>query len=453
MDIKGIVEGYTEELIAKTRELVSYHSVMGDASKQYPFGKCVADCLDRALEMCDEYGFETKNLDNYIGYAEIGKGDKLIGVLGHLDIVPLGEGWTHDPLAGEIVDGVMYGRGTSDDKGPVAAAMVALKIVKDLRPDLNKRIRLIMGCNEEKGSRCLKYYVSKEGHIDYGFTPDGPFPGCHGEKGHIHLRITAPTKLRKIQAGVAVNVVPNGCDCVVERGSFDAVKLDAYLKEQGITYTLTDMEDGLVALHVNGVAAHASLPELGKNAVSYLLVALHEAGFEDVFVDFYASKIGLSTNGELMGCYCKDEFGELTFNVGVIDMLEEGIVSALVDIRYPIRLNSTYVCDLIQKCEVSNGVKVEITNRNEPLFFEPTSPLVTMLKEAYQEVTGDMSEPVTMGGGTYARGINNCIAFGGEFPGIDVHMHDADEFIRIDHLVMQCEIYVHALLKLLDYEG
>lgn len=453
MDCKGLVEQYKEELISKTRELVSYESVMGETSKTYPFGKTVADCLDRALEMCQEYGFETKNLDNYIGYAEIGSGEKLIGVLGHLDVVPLGDGWTHDPLGGEIVDGVMYGRGTSDDKGPVVAAMVALKIVKELRPNLNKRIRLIMGCNEEKGSRCLKYYVEKEGHIDYGFTPDGPFPGCHGEKGHVNLKFTSATTIRKIQAGVALNVVPNACTCEVKKGSYDEAKLDAYLKQHEISYTVTDLNDGYVRLVVNGVAAHASMPELGKNAISYTLMALYNAGYEDSFVRFYANKIGLSTDGSLMGCACHDEFGALTFNVGLIDMLEEGVVYGQVDIRYPIRLNSTYVCDLIQKGNVDGGANVQITNRNEPLFFEPTSPLVTMLKEAYQEVTGDLQEPITMGGGTYARGINNCIAFGGEFPGIDVHMHDADEFIRIDHLLLQTEIYVHALLKLLDYEG
>lgn len=453
MDIRKMVEGYKDELIAKTFELCSYESVMGEASKQYPFGKVVADCLDRALGMCQEYGFETKNLDNYIGYAEIGQGEKLIGVLGHLDVVPLGKGWTHNPLGGDIVDGVMYGRGTSDDKGPVVASMVALKIVKELRPNLNKRIRLIMGCNEEKGSRCLKYYVEKEGHINYGFTPDGPFPGCHGEKGHVNLKYTSATTIRKIQAGVAINVVPNECICEVKKDSFDELKWKAYLDKHGIAYTWNELEDGYVALNVKGVAAHASMPELGKNAISYTLMALHEAGFEDTFVDFYAQKIGLTTDGSLMGCACHDEYGALTFNVGIIDMLEAGVVYGQIDIRYPIRLNSTYVCELIQKGNIGTKVSVEITSRNEPLFFEPTSPLVTMLKEAYQEVTGDKSEPVTMGGGTYARGINNCIAFGGEFPGIDVHMHDADEFIRIDHLLLQTEIYVHALLKLVDYEG
>ena len=454
MNIREIVESYKDEIIEKTRELVSYESVQRPSEKNYPFGKPVADCLHTALAMCDEYGFKTVNLDNYIGYAEIGEGQKLIGVLGHLDIVPLGTGWTHDPLGGEIVDGVMYGRGTSDDKGPVVCAMVALKIVKELRPELNKRIRLIMGCNEETGSRCLKYYVDKEGHIDYGFTPDGPFPGCFGEKGHLRLKIEGKTKLVRLAAGVAANVVPNCCEFEVEKDSFDETKFAEYLASQDIKFEQSVNEvNGNWIYKVFGVAAHASLPELGKNAISYAMMALETAGFVDELVHFYASCIGLTTDGSLFGCACKDEYGALTFNVGIADTYEPGTVYFIVDSRFPVSMKSSKVCDLVVTGEVNSNVRVEILHRSEPLFFEPTSPLVTMLKDAYQEVTGSNDEPVTMGGGTYAQGIHNCIAFGGEFPGIDVHMHDADEFIRVDHMLLQTEIYVNALLKLLDYEG
>lgn len=453
MNIHDIVEGYKDELISKTRELVRFESVQGPSEKNYPFGKTVAECLQSALAMCEGYGFKTVNLDNYVGYAEIGSGDKLIGVLGHLDVVPLGTGWTHDPLGGEIVDGVMYGRGTSDDKGPVVCAMVALKIVNELRPNLNKRIRLIMGCNEETGSRCLKHYVDKEGHIDYGFTPDGPFPGCFGEKGHIRVKITGNTSIIRMSAGVAANVVPNLCEFEVKNNTFNEEQFAAYLNENSIAFEKVEnvVNDNWI-YRVHGVAAHASLPELGKNAISYTMMALNAAGFDDELVRYYCKHIGLTTDGSLFGCACHDEYGALTFNVGLADTYEPGIIYFVVDSRFPVSMKSSKVCDMITTGEVNSCVHVEVVYRSEPLFFEPTSPLVTMLKEAYQEVTGSNDEPVTMGGGTYAQGIHNCIAFGGEFPGIDVHMHDADEFIRIDHMLLQTEIYVQALLKLLDYQ-
>ena len=454
MNVRDIVASYKDELISKTRELISYESVQGAPEKNYPFGKVVADCLHSALGMCEEYGFKCVNLDNYVGYGEIGSGEKLIGVLGHLDIVPLGQGWTHDPLGGEIVDGKMYGRGTSDDKGPVVCSMVAMKIVNELRPNLNKRIRLIMGCNEETGSRCLRHYVEKEGHMDYGFTPDGPFPGCFGEKGHLRIKVTCNTDLVRVSAGVAANVVPNLCEFEMKEITFDEDKFASYLNGHGLSYDKHISEsNGNVIISVHGVAAHASLPEYGKNAISYGMMALGEAGYEDEMVKFYNSCIGLTTDGSLFGCACSDEYGALTFSVGLATTIEKGVVVFTIDSRFPVSMKSGKVCDLIPTGKINSNVTVEIAGRGEPLFYEPTSPLVTMLKEAYQEVMGTNDEPITMGGGTYAKGINNCIAFGGEFPGIDNHLHDADEFITIEHMLLQTEIYVNALLKLVDYEG
>ena len=452
MDIKEMVRGYQDEMITNIRRLVKYESVQGNAEENYPFGKTVADCLHEALQICEENGFETKNLDNYCGYAQCGEGDKLIGVIGHLDVVPLGNGWKHDPLGGEIEDGIMYGRGTSDDKGPVICALTAMKIVRELRPNMKKRIRLVMGCNEETGSRCLKHYVEKEGHIDYGFTPDGSFPGVFGEKGHMSLRISSSTNIKRMEAGVAPNVVPNLCEFEIDQDAFDYSKFEAYINENGLSSEKTVNEHNNWLIRVHGVAAHASLPELGKNAVSYTMMALKAANFEDDLVRFYTTKIGLTTDGSLFGCACHDEYGALTFNVGLARTIEENHVTFVVDCRFPVTMKSAQVCDLVATGEMMHGSYVEVVSRGEPLFFDPNSDLVKMLVSSYQEVTGSKDGAITMGGGTYAKGIHNCIAFGAEFPGVDVHMHDADELLRIEDMLKTTEIYVHALLKLVDYE-
>ncbi len=452
--IKEMVESRKEEIISRIRTLVSYESVQAAANNNHPFGDVVAACLDEALKMCEADGFKTTNLDYYCGFAEIGEGEKLIGMLGHLDVVPLGSGWTHDPLGGEIVDGTMFGRGVIDDKGPVVCAMTALKIVKELRPNINKRIRLIMGCNEETGSRCLAHYVEKEGHIDYGFTPDGSFPGVFGEKGHLSLKVSAKTNIVFLKAGVAGNVVPNHAEAEVVKGSYDAAKLDAYFKANNIKYEVKVNErNGNDLIEVTGVAAHASMPELGRNALSYLMMALHEAGYDDDFVRFYVSHVGLTTDGSLMGIACHDEYGALTFNVGIADTVVPNEVFFLVDCRFPVSMKSAKVVEPLEIGSVAPDISVEVTRRSEPLFYERHSDLVEMLHSSYKEVTGKDDEPLTMGGGTYAQGIRNCIAFGAEFPGWDYHMHDADEFVPVDQLLLQTEIYVNALLKLIDYEG
>lgn len=448
--IKQMASSFKNEIVEKITKLVSYNSVMGEATEAYPFGKVVADCLEDALGMCEAYGFETKNLDNYAGYAQIGSGDQLIGILGHLDVVPAGEGWTSDPFHAQIRDGKLYGRGTTDDKGAVICAMVAMNLVKQLRPQLNKRIRLIMGCNEENGSNCLKHYVEKEGHVDYGFTPDGNFPGIHGEKGMVHARFSAPTQqIISIKGGVASNVVPNRVEILLKHDSFDQGKFEEYAKQNKLTYSITNKDMG-VLLIVQGVASHASLPHLGVNAVSHAMVGLQYAGIQDQFVEFYARKIGMSYHGDHLGIHLKDEFGVLTFNIGVIAKEGEEI-SATIDIRFPIRLHVEDIVKPMSAAFENEAAKLTIESTHEPLFFEADSPLVSMLSSAYYEVTGDTEHKVeTIGGGTYAKGIKNTIAFGCEFPNEDCHIHDADEFVVIDNLIRQVEIYTVALLKLLD---
>ncbi|MEG0076296.1 dipeptidase PepV [Anaerorhabdus sp.] len=450
MDVRGRVENHLDEILTHLKTLVSYDSTMGASEEGYPFGKVPAACLNKALEIADSYGFKTVNLDNYIGYAEMGEGKDLIGILAHLDVVPAGEGWNTDPFDMVIKDGKAYGRGTTDDKGAVVASMIAMQIVKELNVPLTKRVRLIMGTNEENGSKCLEHYVEKEGHIDMGFTPDGCFPGVHGEKGMVGGQFhSKETKIHDIQGGVASNVVCNKCTITIDKNSFSTKVLEDYFNDNDIEYSFKD-ENDTITIEAHGVAAHASTPSLGKNAISHLLVGLKKAGYQDAFVDFYNDRIGLTTDGSLMGAKCSDEYGELTFNVGVIG-LKEGKISGTIDIRFPVTMTVKQILEKMTPNLETEGGYVEITKTHEPLYFPIDSPLVTKLLEAYQEVTGDMeSIPLTMGGGTYAKGINNCIAFGCEMQDVDNHIHDANEFISIEALVVQTEIYVNAIIKLMN---
>lgn len=450
MDIKEYVESYKEQLFSNLAKLVSYNSVKGEQSDEYPFGKVVADCLAEALKMCEGYDFETTNLDNYCGYAQIGEGEQLIGILGHLDIVPAGEGWDSDPFKMVEKDGKLYGRGVSDDKGAVVASMIAMKIIKDMNIPLNKRIRLIMGCNEETGSLCLKHYVECEGHIDMGFTPDGEFPGVHGEKGMVGAIFKSKnTNIIDIKGGVAGNVVCNRCVVSVAKNSFSKRALDEYFNNNDIEYSIEETDD-VVTIDVKGVAAHASTPSLGVNAISYALCGLKASGYQDSFVEFYCNHIGLETDGNMLGCKCSDEYGELTLNNGIIKM-EDGQITGTIDIRFPVTMSVKQIVSLMSdNLEDENGV-IEIVRKGEPLFYPIDSPLVSKLLSAYQEVTNDYETmPMTMGGGTYAKGIHNCIAFGCAFLGEDNHIHDANEHLAVDSFLKQVEIYVTAIMKLLE---
>lgn len=450
MNVKERVLAYKDEMIETLAKLVSYNSELDTSDPAYPFGKTNADCLNAALEICAANGMKTVNLDNYIGYGELGEGEEVVGVIGHLDIVPAGEGWNTDPFVLTEKDGKLYGRGSSDDKGGVVASLYALKILQDMGVEFNKRVRLIMGCNEETGSKCLAYYVNKEGDVDYGFTPDAMFPGTFGEKGTVGATFSAASeKILKIKGGAAANVVCAHVEAKLAKNACNLNQLKASLISNDLKFTVEEKET-YDEVHVYGVAAHASTPEHGRNAISYLMDALYDAGIEDDFVSAYHQMIGLATNGEGCNVALSDHYGALTLNIGVIGM-KDGVITATIDIRFPVTLTADAVTVPMKAAFDTTKAVLNIHGTHEPLFLPLDSDLVKALVSAYQSVTGDTeTQPMTMGGGTYAKGIKNTIAFGGGFPDSEnCHMHDANEFIKIDELLKQTEVYVQAILNIL----
>ncbi|MBQ6221549.1 MAG: Sapep family Mn(2+)-dependent dipeptidase [Solobacterium sp.] len=452
MDIKTMVHNYRDELVERLGKLVSINSVKGTTTEDAPFGEGPKQALLTALQMLENDGFRTVDLDHYAGYAEMGEGEQLIGIIGHLDVVPavMEDGWNTDPFTMVQKGETLYGRGVSDDKGAVVAAMIAMKVLRDMNIPMHKRVRLIMGTNEESGSRCLRYYVEKEGHVDFGFTPDGNFPGVYGEKGMVSARYYSKnTNILDIRGGTAGNIVCSKCTVKLKGVCYSTKKLTDFFNNNSIDFAVENNDD-IVTITVNGKAAHASTPELGVNAISYLLAGLKEAGLQDPFVDFYCSHIGLNTDGEGLGCKLKDEYGALTLNCGIIQM-NDGVIEGTIDIRFPVTMTSKQVIRSMQDHLEDEGGYVEIKFGGEPLFYSPDSVLVSNLLAAYQTVTGDMeTQPMTIGGGTYAKGIHNTIAFGCAFPNRDYHIHDANEFVDIDELLLQAEIYAQAIINLLN---
>ncbi len=449
MEVKDLIMKYEDSMIKDLQALVAINSVEGEHTADAPFGEGPKAALHKALSLCDRLGFRTKNLDNYAGYGEIGEGEKLIGLVAHLDVVPVGDGWKTNPFEGVVIGDSIYGRGVSDDKGAVVASMYAMKIVKDLNIPLNKRVRLIMGTNEESGSKCLAHYVSKEGHIDYGFTPDGDFPGVHGEKGMMSAKyMSKNTNIIDIRGGSARNIVCDLCSIEILKNSYSSKALDDYFNNHSLEYKIIE-KDSSVVIEVKGVAAHASTPHLGINAISHLLVGLKQAGFQDDFVEFYCNHFGVSYSGEGVGLNISDDYGALTLNTGVIKKEGDTIVGS-IDVRFPVTYTVKKIRELINDYLEDDKGFIEIINMVEPLYFPLDSQLVSTLYKAYVNVTGDNeNKPMTMGGGTYAKGINNCIAFGCGFPGTNYHIHDANEFLPLEHFKKQVEIYVEAIIQLL----
>jgi len=445
-DIREYIEENSELMLDILAKLISFPSENVQNS-DYPFGLANAQCLDYALSLCQEWGMKTVNHDYYVGYGEIGEGDKILGIGTHLDVVPAGSGWDSDPYVMTIKDGKAYGRGASDDKGPTAAALMALKYLIDNNVDLKKRIRIVFGSNEESGFACIHKYIEKEGQFEMGFVPDGPFPCCFGEKGIIRITLSSKNLVFKsIKSGVAANVVPNNCELTLASKLVDKTKVEDYLKNSPlITYSLTEDND-LLTMTTQGRAAHASRPELGINAAAYAIEALIAGGLKDAAIEEIYDKFKTEMHGESCGINLVDKYGKLTLNIGLIEVVDNNI-EVTIDIRCPVTHKNEEVLSVLEKT-IKNW-QFTIVRLSPGMYIPEDSDFVSSLISIYREVTGDDSQPETMGGGTYARVLDNTVAFGmGDKE--DTHAHDANEFIRVDKLKRAVEIYIKTLLWMLE---
>lgn len=455
------IDEHQNELIETTRALMAYNSVETEAYGDMPFGKTVGECLDKALEICRNMGFETKNVDYYAGHAEYGQGDELIGLLVHIDIVPAGDGWTVDPFAGVIQDGKLFGRGSLDDKGPAAALIYALAAIKESGVKLNRRVRIIFGTNEETGSKCVEHYFEKEEMPTLGFTPDADFPAIFGEMGIMIFDLVKPIKsqlddggyrILSLTGGQRPNMVPDYAEARIQGGTqpIDDI-LKAYNAEKG-GQVVKEMDGDVIVIKSYGVSAHGSTPEKGNNAISHLLCFLDcidlAIGDAANFVRFYALQIGLDLHGERMGCALEDEqSGKLVFNAGVLQMTETE-ARLTVNIRYPITETSEKVIKGIENTMEPWQMVMADLSDTKPLYVPKDSELITTLMKVYSDYTGDHSEPISIGGGTYAKALKQGVAFGPLFPGREDTIHQKDEYVLVEDLVLMTKIFAKAIYEL-----
>lgn len=454
MELKEAVCGYKEALLKSLQESIRIPSVEGEATPEYPYGENVQKCLEHALKTAEELGFAVQDMDHQMGWCEYGDGEEMVAVLGHLDVVPAGEGWSEDPFSGEIKDGRIWGRGTMDDKGPTMAALYALAAIRDTGLPLKRRIRILFGTNEETGSNDVKYYHAHGGEIPVmGFTPDGEYPVINGEKGLITVEFSrkyeqdSEVKITEIHGGSAPNVVPASAwariQCTPELA-------DKYTAQSNDKIRYTSEENGML-VEAMGVSAHGATPELGVNAIGLLLEALSELPLSAdalSWIRFLNESIGLDTYGTNLGIALEDEIsGKLSFNLGTVRG-DESQVSIQINYRYPVTKNYED-CAPILDDQMNEAGFVKGTERHKKSLYVPEdSELIQTLMKVYSEKTGLDASPKSIGGGTYAKAIPNIVAFGPIFPGDEVREHKPDEFMEIERLMENAQIIAEAMYQL-----
>lgn len=437
-----------EHIFADLKELLAVPSLKQLPEEDKPFGLTIDQALDVMLEIARREGFQThKDPNGYYGYADIGEGEEVFGILCHLDVVPPGtlSEWNNPPFELVIDDEWAYGRGVQDDKGPTLITMHALTDLLKDGWELNKRVRFIFGLDEENDWECINRYLSDSNEIpSMGFVPDGSFPLTYAERGlwQVNLIREAPDSV-ELKGGVAFNVVPG--EVVFEQPTNQLIE---QLDQIGYDYQI----DG-ASIKVIGKNAHAAFPDAGKNALTGLLHALHLSGSDSQAARFVSEKLHNKLHGEgLFETNQDDASGEMSVSLGLAELTKDKQVLGL-DIRYPVTVPLSYYVQELAEQANAFGFRVEEKSHLDPLYVERDSYLIQSLMSAYQKITGDLiSQPEISGGATYARSMENFVAFGAHLPGAEETVHQPNERMALKDMKIAYNIYQEALKKLVFKE-
>lgn len=401
--------------------LISIKSVKGncgEVNEEYPLGKGIGEAISYTLKVGEKFGFKTVNLDNTCGYIEAGSGEKLLGILVHVDTVEADGKWDYEPFKLTVTDDKIYGRGVADNKGAAILVLHAMKYLSDNNLLEGKRVRLIVGGDEEAGEwECIKRYKKTEEEPDIAFSPDGDYPVVFAEKGILRVKLSKDCTIPDFmfEGGNVINMVPDSAKAVVCGKEYSE----------------------------KGVSAHAMEPHKGVNAVLKLAETLENSGISNDFTKLLLTADVKGWNIEL----CDRPSGELTLNPSVARVNEkENYI--ICDIRYPVTVNYNDILERIQKSVEKTGYKVYEAGHQKPLYVDKNSHLVSTLLTVYNELTGRNDKPVSMGGGTYARAFDNAVAFGMWFPETPSCMHKPNEYFIIEEYKKNFEIITEAIKRL-----
>ena len=419
-----IIEKSFENQVRDLQDLIRIPSVSrGEPKEGMPYGENVYNALKKAQEIARKLGFENVwDVEARCGVVEYGQGDELVAVMAHLDVVPEGTGWTYPPYGAEIHDGAMYGRGTADDKGAAVSALYALYALKESGAKMKRRVRILLGCDEERGSTGMERYREVEGEPTMAFTPDATYPVVNSEMNisHMFFERKYPTAVRA-KVGTATNVIPGEAAATVP------------------------------ALATKGKEGHASMPDHADNALAKLLKALAEADLPEADKETFSGLVTLLygyNHGEGLGVDYTDDSGRLTLAPTVFRADETG-VSLGFDIRYPASMTFEQLTGPIDERMGALGFTVQERSNSKGHYIAPDSELVSTLMDVYGELSGDReAKPLSIGGGTYAREFQNAVAIGVTRPDRPDLCHIANENILLSEMLFNTKYMAQCLKRL-----
>ncbi|MGI8316740.1 dipeptidase PepV [Halobacillus mangrovi] len=458
MNMNRLSQEYEQEFLDKVTKLLEIPSVY-EQSESYPLGKPIDDALRTMLSIAEEDGFTTKNVDGRAGHVEFGEGEEVLGILGHLDVVPAGKGWSTPPFEPVLKDGKLYARGAQDDKGPVMAAYIAMKLLKEQGFKPKKRVRLIVGTDEERDWKGMEYYFTKEEMPAFGFSPDATFPVIHAEKGLLDFYMTynlnqetgsnSDPALLKITGGDRLNMVPDEASAVVRSDKHLDAQFREFLRDHGLEGTLEKSHQE-TRIIVKGKSVHASKPETGVNAITGLvsfLLTLPLSNNDVALLSTIQQSVGKTDGSGLQLEQLDKESGPLTMNVGSIDWNRDQCQIG-VNLRYPVSADPEVILSTLKKSAHENGGELEVYDHLKALYMDKDHHFVQTLLRVYNDATDEAQSAISIGGATYARALKAGVAYGALFASSPDTAHQKDEHVLLSDMLKAIEIYAASIYEL-----
>lgn len=431
IDFKQVIEENKEQFYQDLDQVMQIESVKGTPTKNAPFGKGPKAALEAVIGLAQKYGFKTAIVNDAVGYAQWGDDEDYIGVVGHLDVVPAGDGWSFPPFKLSKQDQCFYGRGILDNKGPILSCLFGLKLLKELNLPTKKTIRIVFGTDEESGSGDIPLYLSEEKAPQFGFTPDCKYPVVYGERGIVNYEILTPFSEEEL----------------MDLGEFIGDQARDHVPDE-LSVTIDGKKISAI-----GKRAPSNAPELGENAITLLAEKiLQEQVTSGKLAEYFSWIVESLANqhyGEGLGINFSDaDSGKLMITPYEL-IKKDNQLSLSVAIRYPVSITEAEVTTELEK-HLPPESRLTVVRRIESSHFPKEDLNVQALSAIYEEVTGLDGTPVTTTGATYARFVPNIVAFGPSFPGQKGIAHNQDEYMDEEDLLLNMEIYMQAMLKLIE---
>ena len=442
-----LVKPYQEEMMKSLKEFIAIDSVYDEEtrSEMDPFGKGVSKALHYIENLAKKDGFIVHNYDNMVVEILTNELEPNVTIMAHADVVPTGTGWPQDPFELTEKGDFLYARGVADDKGPLLSCYYGLKALRDNNLLGNYQVRFLVGGNEERGSACMECYFHtlNKKQPTYGFSPDSAYPLTYAEKGIIGFIVRKDIDLPNvisIKGGVASNSVIEKCEVLMK----EDLNFIAYLNNESVDYSYLANGNNML-LTFNGVAAHGSVPWMGKNAAMEAVKQLgnyYKNADLQLLYKLYSPLRGEGVNAAAHS----EDMGDNSLNVGLFS-LENGKLEMVVNYRHVEKVTAEQMINNVK--EASKPFDVEVASVSPLLYYPKDHPLIKTLLRVYQEETGDLETPIiASGGGTYAKEADNVVAFGMEYPGHDPKMHGVNENTKKSYLFESMGIFAHAIIEL-----